>query len=760
MNENKRNNRLGDEHNGVYVSKVIYDGYSCIKKPRSAKIERAFNAFLLEMEKKGFFYLPGKVDIIEDFGLEHYVKIVKNEHVQTKEEVHLYYKRCGTLLCLAYLFSSTDLHRENLVANGSFPTIVDYETLLSGEENRWDKKRYSLLFSDSVWSSFLLPRWVRNGERIEDLSGLTGRNMKLFDHDIYGWRTNQNILFLKETPTFAWDYIEDITQGFRETYNFLMSNGRFVSGWLDLFSDCSFRVIFRKTEIYYKIAELIEDYSIEKRRIGAQYLLERAYLKDIDHSRIQKVHKILEEEVRAVVNNEIPLFNVKADELSIRCHDEVLCTRYFQYSPLEKANRKLKNLSVINRDGQIKIIKEALLSTMPINLKQHCNNIRNINICYTINNKAKHYNKPVPSESITIFNTLEEKYINGMPDGWIYLKQGLNNSVALSGIGMGLYHGVMGILCFYGALYAMTGDDSYLTRIRELYEPIRSHIFSMEIWLDDNVASLSAGLGGILSVLFHLNELTGDSFYSSEAEYIIEKIGIPDHLKSGISDYLNGYAGFGQVLRKTQNRKKAVTLAEALRPILLEREPLSTGFAHGVAGYVYSLGILDSILEDDYSASTICKLIKWEDQHYDKKNKNWIDTRQPNKFSFMNGWCNGTPGILMAREELRKIAINEQVHSFCSDSIALVKKSFPQPFKPDHDCLCCGHAAQIMIASRIGINADTVYQELLNSVRLDVLNFQHLIHTGNFIPGLMQGYSGIGYAITMYGDKRSGGMLV
>ena len=170
----KTNDKIGDIHNGDYVSWSLYNGQKCIRKPRPADIERAFKAFLLKLEEEGFLFVPGCVDILHDNGNEHYAAITEHKEMKEESEVHLYFLRCGVLLFLAYLFSSSDLHRENIIANGSDPIIVDFETLLTGDDSRDFDFEYPVMLSDSVWSSYLLPRWVRFKTYDIDASGFTG----------------------------------------------------------------------------------------------------------------------------------------------------------------------------------------------------------------------------------------------------------------------------------------------------------------------------------------------------------------------------------------------------------------------------------------------------------------------------------------------------------------------------------------------------------------------------------------------------------
>ena len=65
-----------------------------------------------------------------------------------------------------------------------------------------------------------------------------------------------------------------------------------------------------------------------------------------------------------------------------------------------------------------------------------------------------------------------------------------------------------------------------------------------------------------------------------------------------------------------------------------------------------------------------------------------------------------------------------------------------------------------MAASNIGFRLDGLYKEVGNRILKDNLGLVHLINTSDFNAGLMQGYAGVGYALIMYRDRKSGKMLV
>ena len=240
------------------------------------------------------------------------------------------------------------------------------------------------------------------------------------------------------------------------------------------------------------------------------------------------------------------------------------------------------------------------------------------------------------------------------------------------------------------------------------------------------------------------------------------KIIVPETPTKGNTDVLTGYAGLAIALRKVRDTNNAHRISRALMSILIREKPSLTGYAHGASGYALAIGILSHILDDSSATERIIQLLNWENTYYDSKAMNWRDLRGKNSKVqlFMNGWCSGTPGIIMSRKELLNITNSERVKEICINDIRIAEEWLKVCPLEDHDNLCCGNAAKIMLASRLGISCSALYEKSIRAVEQDNLNLQHLIGTDDFIPGLMQGYAGIGYALTMYGDSRCGEMLV
>ena len=719
---------VGDIHDHKATVLVEDHGRKWIRKPGNAAVETAFKAFLSNLEEKGFLFVPGTVNVIGSYGTEYDVEFVEHAEAKTEEDVHMFYKRCGSLLFLAYLFHSNDLHFENIVAHKEFPVIVDYETLLSGDIGRFDRLD-AMSLADTVVRSHLLPHWGRLDNQDVDFGGITG--------------SGDNRLYFGGKPTSPIFYKSDIIEGFENAYWFCREKAEFIQEQLRLFDHCRFRRILRPTQLYLKLIQVSQKKESEIREYWLRQMLSRAYLKDIDPDRIKKASKVLEEEIKAVLQGEVPLFWTRGDGLDLCCRDEILQTEFLTRSPVDYAIERLHKLSERDCVDQTRIISMAIDAVAPL--------------------RELKYNIISRGEDIFshIITRLEETNIEQLASGWIGLHRDSRDTLYLQSQGFGLYDGLLGILCCYAAIYHKTGREDVLERM--LYHYDNYHLYAIpeagELSMCDVLAGLNEGAGGHIKALCHLSELTGRDIFKKDAERIADAIDHTEEWPEGNADLLNGYAGLALALAELPS-EKAVTIGKKLLPILLRYDPVLTGAAHGAGGIALSLGILGKILSTDIYDKRIISLLQWENSRYDKEHHNWIDLRKKGKKAFMLGWCSGAPGIGMVRHRLMTVTENEDIWRICRADIDRAYRTMRGYDILRQDHLCCGNCARLTAVSNTGYQLDDLYEKVVNRLKNNKLGLKHIINTSDFNVGMMQGYAGVGYAIAMYGDRKSGNMLV
>jgi lantibiotic modifying enzyme len=121
---------LSDPHNGGRsVTLIEFSGSRrVIYKPRPGKSESAWFSFLAWMNRNG--YSPklrvARVLVRKDY---HWMEYVEPAPCEKQADVRRFYERMGGLIAVAYLLKAVDCHRENVIAAGENPVLVDSDAL-------------------------------------------------------------------------------------------------------------------------------------------------------------------------------------------------------------------------------------------------------------------------------------------------------------------------------------------------------------------------------------------------------------------------------------------------------------------------------------------------------------------------------------------------------------------------------------------------------------------------------------------------------
>jgi type 2 lantibiotic biosynthesis protein LanM len=271
----------GDSHRGgATVAIVRGEGWRVVYKPRSLAIDSALHGFVVELANYHGTKLNVKVPEVVDCGDYGWVEFVTHRFAAGNEELLSFYRGIGHLLALMRLLSGSDLHAENVIAQGGTPVVVDCETLFtpkippspSGYGAAAD--RAGELIARTVLSIGVLPgRGMSLGWRGVDLSAvgmLPGQQPMQRQHEIIDAGTDEahvgSILVEAAVsqnhpsprPALA-EYWPEVLRGFDEltaTLQRLDATGN-LEPRLRVFDNCCIRVVLRATEVYAEIARML-----------------------------------------------------------------------------------------------------------------------------------------------------------------------------------------------------------------------------------------------------------------------------------------------------------------------------------------------------------------------------------------------------------------------------------------------------------------------------------------------------------------------
>ncbi len=720
---------LGDQHFGKSVE-LIDDGTTKhLLKPRDARVEKALGAFLKTLKQEGFPFLPSSEYVLEDGADWYKSALVKHLPAKTSDDVKLFFNRSGALLFLSYLLCSNDLHMENVVACQNSIVIVDAETLINGEPEKSVHKLVGL--SNSVTASHLLPvHWKYIDGRLWQTAGLFTDSPN-----------DRNMLYFNSEVCQPYDYLEDITSGFTAFYHFTMQHFDIIRDAVRVFEGCRFRKILRPTECYAKFIDIVQKFPEDKRATVAETLLAEAHKRDKRENRLDFMRKTLDKEVESVVRGDIPHFTSLYESRDLYCGGENVRTDFLRKSPRECVSERLDKLNAEDCEAQKRIIIQSLDAVRPI--------------------EQRVLQPAATTDPIrAAFEKLENGCISVISTQWIKLEAAQNNNLYLQNAGWGLYSGLTGILCAYAAFYYRTGNRVYLDALTEHFRSLKVFIDSIErsISISDNSGRLQDGIGGILNALLHICDLTGERVFYEYSVRLAEKL--TPSFDGNCGDLLCGAAGLSLALPKLPETI-AAPLAEVLLPKLAEFKPTLTGAAHGAAGIALAVAEVQRVLKTNEYDKNIIDFISFEETYYSSEKHNWRDLRDETLTdAYMNGWCSGAGGVAMSRKRLFALTDNEEIKALCARDLERAAVNLSSDTVMKRDSLCCGNASRLMAASCIGVKNDRLYERLCQAICADALTLAHLNDTCDHVYGLMQGVAGAGYAAAMYGDEKSGGMLL
>ena len=233
---------LSDRHDhGRTVTSITFRDSRClIYKPRSLAIEEWFFALCRELEPR----LPTLSVIPRDhYG---YVEAAQPRKCRTDDELRLYYRNAGALLCLLSVLQARDVHFQNLIACGTQPVLVDCETLL--------QPTLRSTADIDLTRTGMVPRFSPTAEHNYDVSALGGTFTQPthFELPNISAALAPSINLASEEATLQpAQYLNDMADGFRSMYPSLSEHRDLLSRRITAATDIPIRYLLRDTMDYH-----------------------------------------------------------------------------------------------------------------------------------------------------------------------------------------------------------------------------------------------------------------------------------------------------------------------------------------------------------------------------------------------------------------------------------------------------------------------------------------------------------------------------
>ena len=688
----------GDSHRGGSTVAIVRgEGWRVVYKPRSLTIDSALRGFVAKLAGDHGSAVSICVPEVMDCGDYGWVEFVTHRFAAGNEELLSFYRGIGHLLALMRLLSGSDLHAENVIAQGGSPVVVDCETLFtpkippspSGYGGAFD--RAAELTAQTVLSVGLLPgRGMGLGWRGVDLSAvgmLLGQQPMQQQQGILGAGSDKAHVgpILVEAPVAQnhpsprpalAQYWPTVLLGFDEltaTLQRLDATGS-LRPRLRVFEDCRIRVVVRATEAYAEIGRMlwhpVSQHNPEPARQRAFGLLEKMAA---NVSMAPSDPAVINAEIDELLEGDFPYFSAIVREGRLSgpggtywlppCHlvEAALADWRNADFALERKVIQASLVSAYINDGW-KSDGTSVLRTHERggDLEARCRR-QVAQIIQSIVTNAIHADDgsvawiaPVLTATGWTVQPLQQDFYNGISGLTLLLGAYLHETAA------GRADSIDGLdRLFAAALHTLHLDEAKRERLGD--EGLKIRPLAPGAYL---------GLGSQIwtyMVLAHWELDGGDGLQRARklADQIPAAAAVDD-----IYDLLSGSAGAIVPLLMLAGKtgdETYVRIASQLGDLLHERAKhrdgyaywtniLSPegmgGFAHGVTGIGWALTWLARATGSDRHEQLAQEAFAFEDVLFDEQEQNWRDLRLLEGFKTAAWWCHGAVGIGLAHLNL------------------------------------------------------------------------------------------------------------
>ena len=792
-----------DLHNGgrsVYILEFS-SGLKLAYKPKNLEVDVAYYTFLAWLNNY-FTNVPFKLVTIISCNTYGWMEYVEAKPAENQDSVKKYYQRSGMLLCVIYFLGGTDCHNENLIAQGEHPVLIDLESLLHPQvieaEGYPDNFTQAQLLAGkqldkSVIRTGLLPQWDlgMNGHIAYDISGLGGVGEQTTPYQAPKWKdintdsmklsyeiskapAQANTCYMKDIPVFPSEYVEEITCGFRNMYNFLHKSQPLLlssSSPINQFKGKKIRFIFRSTKVYKTLINRTLNPKFLRNGIDRSIELDSLSKAFLQAKSKPSFWSILSRELRSIEQLDIPYFATSTDTSSLLLSEHETIQYFSHQSSYADLVARVNSLCDADLAQQISIIRATFHSkdTTPSGY---------VEALYSSTSEQNAISPLGQSELINLAQSLAMRIKDSAIfalDGsitWIGFKYFTESQrCQLQPVGYSLYDGICGVALFLASFEYITGGSGYRDFIFRALKPIYLNNKSP---LSTKRMIEQIGIGGLMgcaSIIYSLLRIS-QFLNEPELEDLATKIavGITEEqiLNDKSLDIISGSAGtvlgllaIYYVANDVSFLNKAIVCGHHLlnschydqdRRGATPGTKLLTGFAHGASGFSYSLLCLYEATHDTNFLNGAINHIKYERSAYSAVYENWLDFRTEPP-SFMNSWCHGAPGIGLSRLGSLTVLDTEAAR----EEIQIALKTTQKFGIRDMDHLCCGNFGRIdlFLSAAQKLNSPHLLEvALLQTSQLSIKAQQlggFCLSTGftknNYNPGFFRGLSGIGYEV-------------
>ena len=792
---------LGDTHRGgrsVLVASFT-SGLRLVYKPRSLAVDLHFQELLGWLNQRtGRLTFPTLA--ILDCDSHGWMEFVSPGSCGSMDGIRRFYERQGGYLAIVHLLSGSDLHCENVIANGEHPVLVDLEALFHPRLPAGGARLQGIdveAWDTSVLRTGLLPTPLRLGDAAPplDRSGLGAPQSQVTPFGVScpeGVGTDEMRLVRRQVairPAAHWPSIngrpvesldvDAIVRGFETVYRTVLTHREDLlaaGGPIARFQNDEVRVVLRHTLTYARL--LAESFHPDVLR----HALDRDQLFDLLWGQVPDtphLGPVVTLECQDLWNGDVPLFIGRVGSRDLASSTGRCLRDYLPEATDQPVRRRIQRMEASDLERQTWLIRASLATLGPDRTRA----MRRGAVAVRSREDQSTSSRLI-AQACLIGDRLETLAQRSHEEaGWMGLRHDGKEEWSLRPVGPDLYEGTAGIVLFLAYLAAVTQEARYERLALAGAATLRHQVSALQD-VPYGIGAFS-GWGGLIYVYGHLAMLW------NRAELLDEAQGMADRLPALIDqdvlyDVVGGAAGCicsllvlydlapsnALMLRLTRCGDRLVERARQMQagmgwPSALYGVPLG-GFSHGASGIAHALLALYRRCGEPRFRDTAMAALEYERSLFDDETRQWADLRPHDGARSprapMVAWCHGAAGIALSRVSMRLDsnagggAGTDPVLEAEADRVDreidhAIAASLASGFGDNHS-LCHGDLGNLDVLLQAGeALRNDVWRGHVNRLTATILDD---IERRGWIcgiskpvdtPGLMTGIAGIGYGL-------------
>lgn len=514
----------GDPHRGGRCTATLTfaDGRRLVYKPRPLDLHGHFNDLVEWLNQRtGLGLQTVRLLRRPEYG---WMQYIEHRPCDDLASVRRFYHRQGALLALLYVLDGTDMHYENLIADGDQPVLVDVETLFHPSPRPagvlgQDPAQAAL--TNSVYRTALLPLLVSGEHGVVDVSGLGGDAGSVMPTSMVDWvdagldsmrlvrrpgrapqgRNRPRLHGIDAEPR---DHETALLAGFRAGYEAIAQDRQELlgpDGMLARFAGDEIRYVARPTKIYVSLLDESTHPDALRDAAGRSRLLDLLW----DGDELQR--RLVPHELADLWAGDVPLFTTRPESRDVWAADGSRVPDLLATGGLSAVEAKVTGLSEIDQHRQEWLIS-ACLATRP----------QPVVHSGTATRPGLGATEADPEHLLAAATGIADELVaqvlgSSGPANWLGLELLDDEYWAVMPMGAGLSNGYTGTALFLAQVAQLTEADKYRELARDALRPM-PHLLAA-LAADRESAQVVGpglhGLGGICYALSRLSTLLGDA---------------------------------------------------------------------------------------------------------------------------------------------------------------------------------------------------------------------------------------------------------